>query len=207
MTRRLLQTGMVVVVDLCLGSAIAVLYAVMVAFVSIILHQRCNPYKEDSVDELQLVILCNQFVVQLLILFLMSHEAEGIDHVLLSMQMAVLFYAMMLLAPSVVAMRKILHAKAENVSQELKRAVTQQFPAFIVRENPLALEDGRNDEQSNAAPNGLNASHLDEESYSTPRSDFPDETTAPPSGFQKVLGLPADKETLGKKHEDLAGRL
>ncbi|KAK3257712.1 hypothetical protein CYMTET_33213 [Cymbomonas tetramitiformis] len=56
-SRRVLQTGAVLVVYMLTGEDASLIYAVMLATFAIVLHQRYSPYKNDAMDNLQIAVL------------------------------------------------------------------------------------------------------------------------------------------------------
>eukprot|EP00854_Cymbomonas_tetramitiformis_P003108 gene3108-3940_t len=63
-TRRVLQTGVVVIVQLVFDEVASLIYAALLSFVAITLHLSYSPFKNDSMNQLQLTILINQFMLQ-----------------------------------------------------------------------------------------------------------------------------------------------
>ncbi|KAK3259606.1 hypothetical protein CYMTET_31409 [Cymbomonas tetramitiformis] len=77
MIRRLAQTGVVVAVSMCVGETAALTYAMLVAFYFVVIHQRHSPFRSDALDELQLLILCSQFLTQVMVMiFAISNDGE-----------------------------------------------------------------------------------------------------------------------------------
>ncbi|KAK3263970.1 hypothetical protein CYMTET_27260 [Cymbomonas tetramitiformis] len=108
MTRRVLQTGMVVGVILVSDSeALGIAFAVLVAWLAGMLHVCFAPYKATPDHRLQLAILVNQFVTQVGIAFIWmetSNEKIAIIGIcLLVCQIFVLAYAIYFMCPAVMA--------------------------------------------------------------------------------------------------------
>ncbi|KAK3265180.1 hypothetical protein CYMTET_26122, partial [Cymbomonas tetramitiformis] len=68
-SRRLLQSSMVVAVIAVGGEATGIAYSVLIAWLGGMLHLYFSPYKLDAMDRLQLLILVNQFIVQMAIAY------------------------------------------------------------------------------------------------------------------------------------------
>ncbi|KAK3236025.1 hypothetical protein CYMTET_53813 [Cymbomonas tetramitiformis] len=101
--RRLLQTGIVVLVGMIAGENAALVFAVLVSVFALLLHQRYSPFKNDSMDDLALCILLNQFIVQMmLVAFKLSDGASGFEVglVIFLLQIVLLTYAMTLIVPA-----------------------------------------------------------------------------------------------------------
>ncbi|KAK3277751.1 hypothetical protein CYMTET_14258, partial [Cymbomonas tetramitiformis] len=78
--RRLLQTGIVVLVGMIAGENAALVFAVLVSVFALLVHQRYSPFKDDSMDDLALCILLNQFIVQMmLVVFKLTDGASGFE--------------------------------------------------------------------------------------------------------------------------------
>lgn len=116
--RRMMQTGLIVIVELMLGETASIIYAVLVAVFAVILHQRYSPYRADALDELQLAILINQYVVQFLILCILISEGsstEVIGIVLLVLQFMIMMYAMTLIGPAFGPVFRAIFLKAQSI--------------------------------------------------------------------------------------------
>ncbi|KAK3271519.1 hypothetical protein CYMTET_20138 [Cymbomonas tetramitiformis] len=101
--RRLLQTGIVVLVGMLAGENAALVFAMLVSVFALLLHQRYSPFKDDSMDDLALCILINQFVVQMmLVAFKLTDGASGfvVGLVIFLLQIMLLTYAMTLIIPA-----------------------------------------------------------------------------------------------------------
>ncbi|KAK3241084.1 hypothetical protein CYMTET_49114, partial [Cymbomonas tetramitiformis] len=66
-------TSFIVLVELLHGEGIALLFGVVVAFIAIMVHLPLSPFKNDAMDRLQLIVLINQFIIQLVML----HGQDG----------------------------------------------------------------------------------------------------------------------------------
>ncbi|KAK3262014.1 hypothetical protein CYMTET_29110 [Cymbomonas tetramitiformis] len=103
MMRKLLQTGIVVLVGMIAGENAAVIFAVFVSVFAILVHQRYSPFKNDSMDDLCLCILVNQFIVQMVLMIAkLTDESGGFVVALgiLLLQIMVLTYAMTHIIPA-----------------------------------------------------------------------------------------------------------
>ncbi|KAK3268964.1 hypothetical protein CYMTET_22564 [Cymbomonas tetramitiformis] len=113
--RRMLQTGVVVLVSMLAGEDVALVYSLIISFTAILVHQRYSPYKNDALDELQLFILLNQFVVQtaILLMKLEPEKDEMLGIFLLLIQGVLLTYSMTLIIP---AFRPVINALTSKSS-------------------------------------------------------------------------------------------
>eukprot|EP00854_Cymbomonas_tetramitiformis_P011280 gene11280-13329_t len=97
--RRLLQTGFVVLVEMALGPNAALVYAALISGFAALLQQRHSPYKQDNFDKLNLVLLINQFVVQVALIHQQLLQLEDgdtshvIDVAIIILQVILLSYA------------------------------------------------------------------------------------------------------------------
>ncbi|KAK3233107.1 hypothetical protein CYMTET_56577, partial [Cymbomonas tetramitiformis] len=143
-TRRMLQTGIVVLVGLFAGDGPAIMYAMIISVVAIMLHMRYSPYKNAALDDLQLAILVNQFAIQIMILMVHLDERTsgflGIS--LLIMQCVLLTYAMTLIVPAFRPVLVALRAKINQLSKpvansflirSLKESVARSFTVHLSR--------------------------------------------------------------------------
>ncbi|KAK3266514.1 hypothetical protein CYMTET_24870 [Cymbomonas tetramitiformis] len=96
------QTGVVVLMFLIFGHTAAMIYALVFSIVAIVLHERYSPYKNDAMDDLQMTILVNQFLIQIMIVLLeMDNSHETIVGVgMLILQILIIAYAMTLIVPA-----------------------------------------------------------------------------------------------------------
>ncbi|KAK3260683.1 hypothetical protein CYMTET_30371 [Cymbomonas tetramitiformis] len=142
-TRRLLQTGFVVLVDMLGGADMALVYAVLIATFAIVLHQRYSPYQNDSLDELQLTILVNQFLVQigLVMIQLQSDTIHVIGFVIIMLQVMLLSYAMTLIMPVFRPVFNALGRKSEVATRIVSDGLSSLAPQMILqrRKTPVAL--------------------------------------------------------------------
>ncbi|KAK3246344.1 hypothetical protein CYMTET_44117 [Cymbomonas tetramitiformis] len=101
-TRRMVQTGMVVPVGMLAGENISLIYALIVSMLAILLHQRYSPYKNNALDDLQLAILVNQFFVQSLLIMMQLDDTDMLTFgiVIVLMQVVLLTYGMTLIVPA-----------------------------------------------------------------------------------------------------------
>ncbi|KAK3259308.1 hypothetical protein CYMTET_31689 [Cymbomonas tetramitiformis] len=99
-TRRVMQTGAVMVVEMLSTRRenASLPFAVIVSVIALLLHVHCSPYNYDSLDQLQLIILVNQFIVQFALLVLhMQHSDEERDLagiILVTLQVMLMTYGM-----------------------------------------------------------------------------------------------------------------
>ncbi|KAK3235671.1 hypothetical protein CYMTET_54137, partial [Cymbomonas tetramitiformis] len=77
--RRMLQTGIVVLMGMCFGEDMALVYAACVAGLFIVMHQRYAPFKSNAVDNLQLAVLVNQFMVQMMLVTMRLKDGSDSD--------------------------------------------------------------------------------------------------------------------------------
>ncbi|KAK3248779.1 hypothetical protein CYMTET_41756 [Cymbomonas tetramitiformis] len=143
--RRLLQTGIVVLVRMIAGENAALVFAVLISVLALSLHQRYSPYKEDSMDDLALCILLNQFIVQMVLVgFKLSDGASGfaVGLAILLLQIVLLTYAMTLVVPIFLPAFVELKHKIIRILKKL----SQNNSASIVQHNEAAQ---REDEASN----------------------------------------------------------
>ncbi|KAK3279324.1 hypothetical protein CYMTET_12783 [Cymbomonas tetramitiformis] len=100
--RRMMQTGLVVVMTMLCGEDAALVYATCVAVVALLLHERYSPYKNDALDKLQSVILLNQFLVQILLVLIKLEERliNSIGLCIVVLQCLLLTYSMTLIIPA-----------------------------------------------------------------------------------------------------------
>ncbi|KAK3263094.1 hypothetical protein CYMTET_28080 [Cymbomonas tetramitiformis] len=101
-TRRLLQTGFVLVVQIITNDdTIALFYALCIAGGAIILLCRCMPYTSDDMDRLCFIILLNQVFVQFLLFWIHAEpdRKEGLGIAMMMCQVPVMSYAMYLIVP------------------------------------------------------------------------------------------------------------
>ncbi|KAK3238199.1 hypothetical protein CYMTET_51774 [Cymbomonas tetramitiformis] len=67
-TRRLMATGLVIVVKLIFDSeAAAIIYGILVSVMGIVMHQMYSPFKSDVLDKLQMMILLHLFGTQMVV--------------------------------------------------------------------------------------------------------------------------------------------
>ncbi|KAK3277686.1 hypothetical protein CYMTET_14322, partial [Cymbomonas tetramitiformis] len=101
-SRRMLQTGVVVAVQLFSNEMTSLIYAVLLAFVAITLHLSYTPFKNDSMDQLQLTVLMNQFLLQLIIIWFYVDASIGtvIGIVMVAMQVGIMGYTLTLVGPA-----------------------------------------------------------------------------------------------------------
>ncbi|KAK3268806.1 hypothetical protein CYMTET_22713 [Cymbomonas tetramitiformis] len=101
-SRRMMQTGVVVLVAMLAGETASVMYGVLFSMVAIVLHQRYSPFKMDALDDLMLAILVNQFLVQMIIVMgkLKGQVDDFLGISFLLLQLVLLTYAMTLIVPA-----------------------------------------------------------------------------------------------------------
>eukprot|EP00854_Cymbomonas_tetramitiformis_P000616 gene616-1042_t len=85
MTRRLLQSGSIVLVQLAFGNTVGIVWAVLVAFVSIIMQCHFRPYKDRDMNTLMTSVLANTFLMYASIWYFHTetqnndvHDGEGL---------------------------------------------------------------------------------------------------------------------------------
>ncbi|KAK3248358.1 hypothetical protein CYMTET_42174 [Cymbomonas tetramitiformis] len=122
--RRLLQTGIVVLVEMIAGENAALVFSVLVSVFFLLLHQRFNPFDSDSVDDLALCILVNQFMVQMmLVVFKLTDGANAfkVGICLVVLQIVLLTYAMTLIIPAFRPVFLELKQKGTQIQKKLSR--------------------------------------------------------------------------------------
>ncbi|KAK3234352.1 hypothetical protein CYMTET_55390 [Cymbomonas tetramitiformis] len=125
--RRLLQTGIVVLVGMIAGENAAVVFAMLVSVFAILVHQRYSPFKNDSMDDLALGILVNQFIVQLvLMLFQLTDGGSGfvVGIGILLLQIMLLTYAMTHIIPAFRPVFVKLTGKSVRIQKRISRLST-----------------------------------------------------------------------------------
>ncbi|KAK3267194.1 hypothetical protein CYMTET_24239 [Cymbomonas tetramitiformis] len=117
--RRLLQTGVVVLVRWQLGTEQGVAYALLISTVALSLHLYFRPYAEDEEDLLMIAVLSNQALVQfgIVVNVLNSQTVPIIGIVLIGSQAAVILYTCKLLYPNI----QILLSRVIAISKKVKR--------------------------------------------------------------------------------------
>ncbi|KAK3276953.1 hypothetical protein CYMTET_15009, partial [Cymbomonas tetramitiformis] len=139
--RRLLQTGIVVLVGMMAGENAALVFAVLVSVFALLLHQRYSPFKDDSMDDLALCILVNQFIVQMmLVVFKLTDGASGfvVGLGIFLLQIVLLTYAMTLIIPVFRSVFVGLTQKSMRIHKKLGQkylANSMQYNEAVQREN------------------------------------------------------------------------
>eukprot|EP00854_Cymbomonas_tetramitiformis_P005417 gene5417-6569_t len=129
-SRRLVQTSLILTVQLALGEKFAAVWALTVATLSIAVHHRCLPYESNALNELQLAMLVNVFIIQLSIVYMMMTEdqedglKEGITWFLVALQFTVLFFGVTLVIPAFKKQFLLLWETTNAVSLQVRRQVT-----------------------------------------------------------------------------------
>ncbi|KAK3274305.1 hypothetical protein CYMTET_17504, partial [Cymbomonas tetramitiformis] len=99
--RRMAQTGMVVLVSMLAGENAALLYAVIFSVIAMLLHQRFSPYKHVALDELQFLILMNQFASQIVVFSTkLDFHSNILGYALVVMQLLLIIYTLTLFVPA-----------------------------------------------------------------------------------------------------------
>ncbi|KAK3240847.1 hypothetical protein CYMTET_49343 [Cymbomonas tetramitiformis] len=132
--RRLLQTGIVVLVGMIAGENAALVFAVLVSVFALLLHQRYSPFKNDSMDDLALCILLNQFIVQMmLVVFKLSDGASGFEVglVIFLLQIVLLTYAMTLIVPAF----RPTFVELKHTSMRILKKLGQNYSANSIQYN------------------------------------------------------------------------
>ncbi|KAK3269230.1 hypothetical protein CYMTET_22319 [Cymbomonas tetramitiformis] len=108
--RRVLQTGMVVIIGMLCGEAWMIVYGCVVSIVFLSLHLAYSPYSNLSLDKLQTVVLANQFIIQFGII-LVSMECADVNTIgiaFLTIQGVAITYVIFLMretyVPSIIAL-------------------------------------------------------------------------------------------------------
>ncbi|KAK3262619.1 hypothetical protein CYMTET_28533 [Cymbomonas tetramitiformis] len=178
-TRRMLQTGMVVVVELATRSETAALmYALLISFVSILLHQTFQPFKNDAMNSLMLTVLINQFMMQVMIVWMREDESAetGIGIAMILMQMFIMTFTMTLVAPAMRPLFMLVRKKAEVAKTQIRRRMTRHKIKF---HKPTSFKSLMSPSTPPSRPDSSEAS---EEQFESPSSDNGDEeqTKFPP---------------------------
>ncbi|KAK3249802.1 hypothetical protein CYMTET_40788 [Cymbomonas tetramitiformis] len=134
MCRRFLQTGLVVPVQLMCGQPFAVLYGAVFAFLAIAFQLRCTPYTDDNLDTLYLVILTNQFFMQMFMLYFLNNynyqDMVIVTVCFFAIQLSILFYVAKIVGPTILDIWQAARMRAN-------REAGKKAP-FNSRDNPLA---------------------------------------------------------------------
>eukprot|EP00854_Cymbomonas_tetramitiformis_P002369 gene2369-3098_t len=113
--RRLMQTGVVVVVESIAGPTMAAAFGLLVAFVALLLHMKFSPYVNDQLDRLMSAILINQVAFQFYMVIVIEKDendksADWICYLLLLLNAGVVFVAATVILPILVpSTREILN--------------------------------------------------------------------------------------------------
>ncbi|KAK3267321.1 hypothetical protein CYMTET_24112 [Cymbomonas tetramitiformis] len=129
-TRRLLQSGLVLGVQLVFGEHFAAVWALIIATVAIVLHQRYLPYESDMLDELQLSILMNIFFMQVCIVYKMTTHAEVedtkiasqvdvVDALFIGTQLCLAAYGISRVIPAIKGIMKTIWHTSSTMGQRL----------------------------------------------------------------------------------------
>lgn len=102
MVRRMMQTGVVVLMFMAFGRTVGLMYALVFSILAVVLHDRYSPYKNDALDSLQLTILVNQLLIQLMVVYLEMTESYAlvIGVFVILVQMLLIAYGMTLIVPA-----------------------------------------------------------------------------------------------------------
>eukprot|EP00854_Cymbomonas_tetramitiformis_P013926 gene13926-16463_t len=102
--RRVAQTSLVVLIELLLNTAVSHVYAVTFAFCAVCCHLHYLPFKDRKLQSLQTCILCNQFLVQLGMMFCFWNTDDGVefyaDVILISLQVVFMLHCVVLVIPT-----------------------------------------------------------------------------------------------------------
>eukprot|EP00854_Cymbomonas_tetramitiformis_P003082 gene3082-3912_t len=106
-TRQLWQTGMVLVVEILLDENIALLFALLVAF--IFAQFKLNPYVSDAHNRLYSAVLYNQFLLQLALMFakLDTNYREMLDGILVIVQVMLFIFVIKVIWEDVTGLYRI----------------------------------------------------------------------------------------------------
>ncbi|KAK3243676.1 hypothetical protein CYMTET_46687 [Cymbomonas tetramitiformis] len=145
-TRRLLMTSIVVLVQVVSNENTAIFFGLVVSLISICLHQQYSPYKLDEIDKLQLMILINQALFQLVLLFTIANDDSGpkitTDIMIITSQVVVFAYAAFLIWPIVSpAIRVLSRGTAEHVTSTMRRS-SVFFSMYAPRPSTKSDDDG-----------------------------------------------------------------
>ncbi|KAK3259689.1 hypothetical protein CYMTET_31325, partial [Cymbomonas tetramitiformis] len=125
--RRLLQTGMVVVVEMLLASEDgAIIYSILVSVAALNFHSHFSPYTSDTIDRLQFCVLLNQFCLQMMVISVLLSQDSGtiIGVVMLIVQMMVVSFSLYLMFP---AYKGVFYQLAEQVQLALRKISDAYF--------------------------------------------------------------------------------
>eukprot|EP00854_Cymbomonas_tetramitiformis_P012385 gene12385-14631_t len=149
-TRRLLQTGVVVVVETAFGTVWAITFALAVSFVALVLHVCYKPYISDRLDRLQGAILINQLAVQFVIMFLLADGEEDGDKpsvtaqvlgiLLLLLQILIVYLAVSLVLPF---FRPIASSVIDKVNERFSNFAGQYIHRRLRRYGTCEVESGQ----------------------------------------------------------------
>ncbi|KAK3273415.1 hypothetical protein CYMTET_18343 [Cymbomonas tetramitiformis] len=166
MLRRIMQTSVVVVAELLLGTASALLFAVLVSSFAVAVHIRHTPYNNDSLQRLQGVILINQFLVQLALLYVHgAGSSQSIGVALLALQFGLMGYSMVLLVPAYSLLFVSLKSGLFKLRSAMQPRLSQNYKRHVEpREHMLEMTvlDGAEVEFGNNSPEyaeDLNCNH------------------------------------------------
>ncbi|KAK3238004.1 hypothetical protein CYMTET_51955 [Cymbomonas tetramitiformis] len=142
--RRMLQTGMVVVVNMLLGDYMALTYGLTISAFSIVLHQRYCPYKHVALDDLQMTILVNQFGIQMMLLMMVlePESKQLIGLVGLVMQVITLSVSMTLFFPAFRPLFKDLYNILDRRSQIRQEFMETEETVVRRRERIRRIQGG-----------------------------------------------------------------
>lgn len=123
--RRLFCTSMVIVVDMAMGEAASIEFAVMACFVAIYLHKSYSPYQLDGLDTLQSAFLANQFVVDFLLLCIFvdidADNKEMLGYVLVTLQIVLMIYTSKFLYMAGCPIMDKMKSRTQEVKDNIKR--------------------------------------------------------------------------------------
>ncbi|KAK3280823.1 hypothetical protein CYMTET_11357 [Cymbomonas tetramitiformis] len=131
MTRRLLQSGSIVLVQLAFGNTVGIVWAVLVAFVSIIMQCHFRPYKDRDMNTLMTSVLANTFLMYASIWYFHTetqnndvHDGEGlwVGVAMLLMQLLMISYGMCFLTPLLKPVQKMLVDAKAHVNRRFSPA-------------------------------------------------------------------------------------
>ncbi|KAK3236141.1 hypothetical protein CYMTET_53701, partial [Cymbomonas tetramitiformis] len=107
--RRMGQTGIVVLFHMLFNMNTALIYAVVLSMLAIVIQQRFSPYMNKALDDLQLIILVNQFAIQIM---LIMAQMDGNASSFIGISMAVLQFLLLTCAMTLIvpAFRPVIKA-------------------------------------------------------------------------------------------------
>ncbi|KAK3282536.1 hypothetical protein CYMTET_9730 [Cymbomonas tetramitiformis] len=154
-TRRLMATGLVIVVKLIFDSeAAAIIYGILVSVMGIVMHQTYSPFKSDILDKLQMMILLQLFGTQMTVVAVAlspeSRQAAGsvfmlsqfifVVHIVALMKHTIRPYFQMIKQQFQETKQHVLASKS-NRQQKLAGSATRSAARdTFVGENPIFQE-------------------------------------------------------------------